>query len=165
MVGFYITGHPLAEYEEQLRKKVSLSSSQLNEFTEGEDHQSLVDGQKVLVGGMVVVKQKKLTKNNHMMAFITLEDLYGTMEVIVFPTAYQRYTHLVEEEKMVLVEGRLNIKDEEAPVVIADRITPLVEMKTQKLYIKISKDRDITTFERIKPILQRHGGNLSLIHI
>ena len=163
MVGFYITGHPLAEYEEQLRKKVSLSSSQLNEFTEGEDHQSLVDGQKVLVGGMVVVKQKKLTKNNHMMAFITLEDLYGTMEVIVFPTAYQRYTHLVEEEKMVLVEGRLNIKDEEAPVVIADRITPLVEMKTQKLYIKISKDRDITTFERIKPILQRHGGNTPVI--
>ena len=55
------------------------------------------------------------------------------------------------------------MKDEEAPVVIADRITPLVEMKTQKLYIKISKDRDITTFERIKPILQRHGGNTPVI--
>ena len=163
MVGFYITGHPLSEYEEILRKKVSITSDKINEFTEGEENSPLYDGQKVIVGGMITNVQKKMTRNNNMMAFIILEDLFGTMEIIIFPTIYQNFSHMIDVEKILLIEGKLNIKEEEEPVIICNKISPLTNIKTEKLYIKISREVDHSIFEIIKPILKKHAGNTPVI--
>lgn len=163
MVGFYITGHPLSEYEEILRKKVSITSDKINEFTEGEENSPLYDGQKVIVGGMITNVQKKMTRNNNMMAFIILEDLFGTMEIIIFPTIYQNFSHMIDVEKILLIEGKLNIKEEEEPVIICNKLTPLINIKTEKLYIKISREIDHSIFENIKPILKEHAGNTPVI--
>ncbi|WP_213818775.1 DNA polymerase III subunit alpha [Garciella nitratireducens] len=163
MVGFYITGHPLSEYEDILRKKVSITSDKLHEMLE-EGNSRLRDGHKVIIGGMVAQRKKKITKNNHMMAFLTLEDLFGTMEVIVFPKIYKRFSHLLEEENIVFVQGKLNIKEEEEAVIIAEKIFPLINVNMKKLYIKISKDLDYKVFEEsIKPILQRYSGDIPVI--
>ena len=164
MVGFYITGHPLSEYEDILRKKVSITSDKLSEALEGEGSNPLMDGQKVIIGGMVTQKKKKITKNNHMMAFITLEDLFGTIEVIVFPTIYKRFSHLLEEEKIVFIEGKLNIKEEEEATIIAEKIIPLTRIKAEKLYIKIPKNIEHEVFEKnIKPILKKYSGDTPVI--
>ncbi len=164
MVGFYITGHPLSEYEDILRKKVSITSDKLSEALEGEGSNPLMDGQKVIIGGMVTQKKKKITKNNHMMAFITLEDLFGTIEVIVFPTIYKRFSHLLEEEKIVFIEGKLNIKEEEEATIIAEKVIPLTRIKAEKLYIKIPKNIEHEVFEKnIKPILKKYSGDTPVI--
>ncbi len=163
MVGFYITGHPLSEYEDILRQKVSITSVKINEYSEGEGNTPLYDGQKVIVGGMITKIQRKLTKNNNMMAFILLEDLFGTMEIIAFPPVYENFSHLIEMDKIVLIEGRLNTKEEEEPVIISNRISPLVNIKTEKLYIKIPIGIANSIFEKIRPILREHKGNTPVI--
>ncbi|MCR1899157.1 DNA polymerase III subunit alpha [Irregularibacter muris] len=164
MVGFYISGHPLAEYEELLKRKVSITSDQLYHGDEEEGQENFLrDEQKVIVGGIIAHKKQKITKNNHMMAFITLEDLYGPMEVIVFPTIYRKFNHLLEEDKAVIIEGRLNLKENEEPVIICEKVTPLVKIKTQKLYIKIPTSLDHSIFSEIKPILMKYEGNTPVI--
>lgn len=164
MVGFYITGHPLSEYEDILRKKVSITSDKLSEILEGEGSNLRMDGQKVVIGGMVTQKKKKITKNNHMMAFITLEDLFGTIEVIVFPTIYKHFSHLLEEEKIVFIKGKLNIKEEKEATIIAEKIIPLTRIKAEKLYIKIPKNIEHKVFEKnIKPILKKYAGDTPVI--
>ena len=163
MVGFYITGHPLSEYEEMLRRKVSITSDKINEYIDEDGNNTLYDQQKVIVGGMITKIQRKLTKNNNMMAFILLEDLFGTMEVIVFPPVYENFSHLLEVDKIVIIEGRLNTKEEEEPVIISNKISPLVNIKTEKLYIKISEGIEHSIFDKIKPILREHKGNTPVI--
>lgn len=166
MVGFYITGHPLSEYQEVLSKKVSITSDKLKEIGENNTNQSekLVDGRQVIVGGLITQKKKKITKNNNMMAFLTLEDLYGSMEVIVFPAVYKRFSHLIDVEKIVFMRGKLNIKEEEEAVILCDHITPLKKTKMERLYIKIPKNVNRTIFDKnIKPILKKHSGNTPVI--
>lgn len=165
MVGFYISGHPLSEYEEVLKNKISITSNQINDFNEGQEGEknNLKDGQKVIVGGLVNYKNMKLTKNNNRMAFITLEDLYGTIEVILFPNIYQKFGSLVDLEKTVLIEGKLNVKEDEAPVIICDKVVPLHQVNRKKLYLKIPINLGSQIFEEVKPILMKSKGTTPVI--
>ena len=95
VLGVYISGHPLEEYEEKWRKNINATT---NDFIWDEEtgKTKVSDNEKVIVGGMITDKTIKYTKNNKTMAFLTLEDLLGTVEVIVFPRDYERYQYLSE---------------------------------------------------------------------
>ncbi len=119
MLGLYISGHPLKEFEDDLNTQVNLFSSSLNQNRSEvtgdgeeliEELKNVYDGMPVTVGGIIASKKSKTTKNNNLMAFITLEDLYGYMEVIVFPTIYERFSNLIVEENIVIVNGRISLK-------------------------------------------------------
>lgn len=145
MLGLYISGHPLSEFEEELNKMVSLYSSELNEEVNQsdeaysfDDKKNIYDGMNVVVGGIITSKKTKTTRNNNLMAFLTIEDLFGTMEVIVFPTTLEKYSKLIIEENIVLIKGRISVKEEEQNKIICEEISPLKKMRVQKVYLRVN---------------------------
>jgi DNA polymerase III subunit alpha len=143
MLGLYISGHPLSEHEEEIEAEVTIFSSDLN-TTAAEQDESLslsggkgvTDGMNAVIGGIIADKKTKTTKSNNLMAFVTLEDLYGSMEVIVFPTILEKYDKLLQVENIVLISGRISIKEEEQAKIICEEVRPLRKQKVQKLYLK-----------------------------
>ena len=129
MLGLYISGHPLAELKEQIEKMTNISTLKIRESLDELEETGKFpykDGQSVKFAGIINSIKKKYTKNNKIMAFVTIEDLYGTMEVIVFENAYQTAGANLMEDNIVLVEGRLSIReDEENVTIIANKIGPL----------------------------------------
>lgn len=147
MLGLYISGHPLREYEDQLNKYVTVFSSDLNlNAGNGEEEmginevRGLTDGQIVVVGGIIAGKKTKMTKSNNIMAFVTLEDLHGSMELIVFPKILSQYSDLITEDNIVLVKGRISMKEEELPKVICEEISTL--KKTDNNFYSISNNNN-----------------------
>ena len=94
------------------------------------------------------------------MAFLTIEDMYGSIECIVFPRTYENYNNLLAEDGLIVIEGRLSISEVEEPKIICEKIMPLNKYKLDKVYIKISKDKPNNIFNKIKPILQRYPGDV-----
>lgn len=115
MTGLYFSGHPLEEYEETLKVQISHHISDIisKESLEGnmvDAINSIKDGDKVIVGGMITHVSKKLTRNNDMMAFIVLEDLYSSIEVIVFPKIFNITRSIINEDEVVLLKGRVSLR-------------------------------------------------------
>jgi DNA polymerase-3 subunit alpha len=179
MLGLYISGHPLSEYENEINRKVNLFSKDLNlmdsetiENTGINGAKAIHDGMAVSVGGIIVTKKSKTTKSNNLMAFITLEDLYGTMEVIVFPAVLSRFSGLVMEENVILVNGRISMKEEETPKIIADTILPLKTVlgkeaaaknrdnKSRRLYLKINDSENAEFMESLCALLDFFSGSI-----
>ncbi len=132
MIGFYISGHPLEKYREQIEKTSNINSIQLS----GEDLEQgmeLKDGQFVKYIGIVTSIKKKYTKNNTIMAFVTIEDLYGTAEIIVFDSVYSKASNILIEDSIVLVEGRISIREDEASTIVARDIKLFNTENTTKL--------------------------------
>lgn len=123
MVGVYITAHPLDDYAKLIEQSASVTTDELAHSGENPDIQ---DGMEVCLAGIVNQKKTLVTKKNTMMAFLQLEDLYGVIEVIVFPNIYEKARELLEEDSIILVKGTVNFKEDEAPKVLADRISGLV---------------------------------------
>ena len=129
MLGLYISGHPLEELKEQIEMCSNFSTLKIREALEEQGQTGnfpLKDGQNVKFAGIINSIKKKYTKNNKIMAFVNIEDLYGSLETIVFENAYQQAGETLMEENIVLVEGRLSIREEEQNVtIIANKIVPL----------------------------------------
>ena len=129
MLGLYISGHPLEELKEQIEMSSNISTLKIREALEEQEQTGtfpLKDGQSVKFAGIINSIKKKYTKNNKIMAFVNIEDLYGNIETIVFENAYQQAGTALMEESIVLVEGRLSIREEEQNVtIIANKIVPL----------------------------------------
>ncbi|RKD33408.1 DNA polymerase III subunit alpha [Thermohalobacter berrensis] len=164
MLGVYISGHPLSSYSSELKRISTVNSSEINEISENveeKNHAStLKDGSRVIMGGIIVEKKNKITKNNNMMAFATFEDLYGTVDLIIFPATYDKYSKYIEEDNIVVVEGRLSISEEENPKIICEKITPLVKTNKEKLYLKVPRNKSLNLLNNLKVILSRHSGNI-----
>ena len=143
MLGVYITDHPLNEYADRIRELVSVTSEQLSAAAEPEHHDGneIVDGMSVIMAGMITGKKNLVTKNNKMMAFVDLEDLYGTVEVVVFPNVYERFSHSIAEDKVVIIKGKLNFKEEEVPKLLADTIVDIHELEENLELLKAEQDR------------------------
>lgn len=126
MVGVYITDHPLNEYTDRIKNLVTTTSEELASVVESETPDSHIkDGMTVTMAGMIAGKKNLVTKNNKMMAFVDLEDLYGEVEVVVFPNVYERCRDAIEEDKVVVVKGKLNFKEEEMPKLLADSVVDI----------------------------------------
>lgn len=132
MLGLYVSGHPLNEYEEEILEQTTINSSDFGDIgAEGVGHaeneaasggKNLIDGRLVTVGGIIAEKTTKTTKSNNLMAFVTLEDLYGSMEIIVFPNILTRYGSMLVNENAVFIDGRLSIREEEQPKIICESV-------------------------------------------
>lgn len=122
VMGVYLSGHPLDKVRETLECYTSIKSSDL-EYDE-EDEECIKDGQRVVAGGILNEKKVIFTKMNKKMAFLTLEDTLGTMEVIVFPNLYEQFARY-SEESVFIVRGRISVKEETTAVILADEITTL----------------------------------------
>ena len=121
VLGVYITGHPLEEYEERWRKNITAVTS---DFVPDEETgvPKVIDGAKVTVGGMIINKTIKYTKTNKVMAFLTLEDLVGTVEIAVFPRDYEKNSAMMNVDDKVFVRGRVNAEDDKASKLICETI-------------------------------------------
>ncbi len=154
MLGIYISGHPLEKLREQIMHSTNINSMDLVQISEqnlvnnadnsanGDEMENVqernskpkfVDGQKVKYAGIITSIKKKYTKNNKIMAFITIEDLYGTAEVLAFENAVIGAGRSLVEENIVLIDGRLSIRDDQEPTIIANEIKDLGEEKNQRL--------------------------------
>ncbi len=130
MVGVYITDHPLKEYEEEIRRFSTITSEELAGTAEAENGSDRIeDGMTVTMAGMITSKKTLVTKNNKMMAFVDLEDLYGEVEVVVFPNVYERCREAVSADNVVVVRGKLNFKEEEMPKLLADSVVGIRDVE------------------------------------
>jgi DNA polymerase-3 subunit alpha len=162
MLGLYISGHPLEEYKSELEASVSITTAELATDNETETQEALdnfeLDGKKVTMGGIIVSVKQKTTKTNNMMAFVELEDLYGTIEIIVFPKIYDRCKSLLIPDTIVLVDGRISQKEEEAAKIICDTVRSLKKHAGKKLYIKINTEQQPEIMEKLKRVLAEYKG-------
>jgi DNA polymerase-3 subunit alpha len=124
MTGVYISGHPLDEYKDEL-SSFPIDRAALAAMVEEPDGGMAHDGQIVEMAGLVAEKRLKATKTGGMMAFVQLEDLRGITEALIFSRIYEKYAHLLEPEALIVLRGRLSIREEEAPKLIPDEIRPL----------------------------------------
>ena len=119
VLGIYISGHPLEEYETCWRKNISAVTTDFMP-DEQSGQPKVRDGQQVIVGGMITEKTIKYTKTNKVMAFLTLEDLLGTVEIVVFPRDYEKNVRLMEIDEKVFIKGRVSVEEERASKVICE---------------------------------------------
>ncbi|MBO4292944.1 MAG: DNA polymerase III subunit alpha [Clostridia bacterium] len=151
MLGIYISGHPLAKMKEQMEAVTTINSMNLKQIDEQNTTQDgaeqgvniqekpkYKDGQNVKYAGIITAIKKKYTKNNKIMAFVTVEDLYGQTEVLVFENAYMKAGSSLTEENIVVVDGRLSIREDDSCTIIANDIKDLADQKPKQLIIDIT---------------------------
>ena len=128
VLGIYVSGHPLEEYSDLWMKYMTHTT---NDFAFDEETRTtkVVDNATAVVGGMIVDKKIKYTKNDKVMAFITLEDLVGNMEIIVFPKDYEKYGDLLREDAKVFVKGRVSIEEEKDGKMICEQVVDFEKAK------------------------------------
>ena len=121
MLGIYISGHPLDSIRESIIKNTNINSLDLKKIGDNEEESNFKDGQNVKYAGTITSVKKKYTKKNTIMAFVTVEDLYGSAEIIIFDSVYNRVSNILIEDNIILVEGRLSIKEDDvAKIVVRD---------------------------------------------
>ena len=130
VLGVYVSGHPLEEYEQRWRRSISATTL---DFQPDEEtgHSKVRDGSREVVGGLIAAKTIKHTKTNKVMAFLTLEDLLGTVEVVVFPKDYEKNKQYLEDDSKIFVRGRVSEEDESASKLICENIVPFEEIKKE----------------------------------
>lgn len=163
VLGFYISGHPLEEYEAQWKRGITHVTSDFLPVEEGEEVK-LRDGEHVVIGGILAAKTTKTTKSNQMMAFITIEDLVGSVEVLVFPRDYEKNNRLLKVDDKVFVSGRVSGEEDKASKLILERIVPF-ETIHKELWIQFADLREYQESEsELYRILMNSEGKDS-VHI
>ena len=158
VLGIYISGHPLEEYEKLLLKNVTAVTTDF--YVDDETGSTRVrDNQNVIIGGMITSKTVKVTKNNKLMAFISLEDLVGVVEVIVFPNDYERHQKYLEEDQKVYIRGRVSASEDQQAKLICERIIPFDELP-KEIWIKFdNKDVYMQREAELCRMLEPESGN------
>mgnify|MGYP004548305611 FL=1 len=138
VLGIYLSGHPLERYRNIMEKMISAKTT---DFQPDEESgiPKVYDGQKVIIGGMITEKTIKYTRNNKVMAFLTVEDLLGTVEVVVFPRDYEKWQSMLNEDARVFVQGRVNAEDDKPSKLILEKVRAFEDMP-QELWIQF-KDK------------------------
>lgn len=161
MLGIYISGHPLEKLKKEILSKTTIDTMKMKELLEENENSGGVpykDGQIVKYAGIITGIKKKYTKKNTLMAFVTIEDLYGQAEIITFENCYMQAQDKLMEENIVLVTGRLSIREEEPPTIIATNIENLAEKKETKLELDI-RGIDELTKERLRGAIRFFMGD------
>jgi len=158
VLGIYISGHPLEEYAQSLTKNVTAVSSDF--YVEERTSEARVkDNAKVIIGGMITSKTVKSTKNNQLMAYITMEDLVGAVEVIIFPRDYERYQKYLSVDQKVYIRGRVSALEEQQAKLICENIIPFDEV-TKEIWIKFdSKEVYMQREQELYRMLDGEDGN------
>lgn len=162
VLGVYISGHPLEEYEEKWRKNISAVTT---DFQPDEEtgNPKVRDGAKEVVGGMITSKTIKYTKTNKVMAFLTLEDLVGTVEVVVFPRDYEKNVRLMDVDAKVFVQGRVSAEEEKSSKLICEKIYSFDEAP-RELWLQFeNKEVYLKQEETLFDILKDSDGRDSVV--
>ena len=130
VLGIYLSGHPLEEYEEKWRKNISAVTADFM-LDEETNAVKIKDNQSVVIGGIITEKTIKYTKQNKAMAFITVEDLFGTVEVIIFPRDYEKYSRYLNEDEKVFVAGHANVEEDKNGKLICEKIYSFDDTKRE----------------------------------
>ena len=146
VLGLYISGHPLEDYVDVMKRNIT---RQTIDFTvaDGERVPRVKDNETAVIGGLIENKVVKTTKTNNMMAFITIEDLLGTVEVIVFPRDYENYRPLLENDRKVFVKGRVTVEEDKPAKMICQKIVPFDEVPNQ-LWIQFTDKQSYLAAEQ-----------------
>ncbi|MBR9945538.1 DNA polymerase III subunit alpha [Clostridiaceae bacterium Marseille-Q4145] len=165
VLGFYISGHPLEEYEEQWKRGISHVTADFLPPEEGEE-QRIRDGERAIVGGMITSKTMKATKNNKMMAFITVEDLVGSVEVIVFPRDYEKNASMLNVDSKVFVSGRISAEEDRASKLILEKIVPF-DIPKKELWIQFSDMEEYSRREQelYRALMDSEGEDEVIIYV
>ena len=157
VLGVYISGHPLEEYAKFLMKNVTAVTTDF--YVDDETGESRVrDNQNVIIGGMITSKTVKVTKNNKLMAFISLEDLVGTVEVLIFPNDYERHQKYLEEDQKVYIRGRVSASEDQQAKLICEKIVPFDEIP-KEIWIKFdSKENYMQREQELYRMLELESG-------
>ena len=147
VLGVYISGHPLEEYEEQWKKAISATTLDF-QLDEESNHSKVHDGAREIIGGFITEKTMKATKTNQMMAFVTLEDLLGTVEVVVFPRDYEKNRNLLEVDRKVFIKGRVSEEDDKPSKLICEKVIPFNQIK-RELWIQFPDKADYLKNEQL----------------
>lgn len=161
VLGIYVSGHPLQKYMDSLEKQTTAKST---DFEPDEESGRAVvrDGQHYVVGGLISNVTAKLTKNNQNMAFVTLEDLYGTVEIIVFPTIYQNVKPYLIEDQGIYVKGRASVSEESGKL-IAEYIVP-IEQIPKEVWIQTENIEEFTEKQqKLYGIIRKHPGKDEIV--
>ena len=164
VLGIYLSDHPLRAYSNIIGKYSNFSTGDLEDDAYNEKN---FDGKRVKVVGIVESINKKFTKNQKIMEFVKFEDLYGTMELIVFPQKYEQYSDILNEDEILIVTGRLNIIEGEDPKILVDNIQSIKSISSvekldetePKLFLRITKNMPSYILDKVKPILLNSKGN------
>ena len=164
MIGIYISGHPLEKIKEAIQRQTNINSIQIKDLN-GENAGNFKDGQNVKYAGTITSVKKKYTKRNTIMAFVTVEDLYGSAEIVVFDSVFSRCDNILVEENIVIVEGRLSIKEDEDARIIVQNIKEFSEenntrdnIRKNTVIIDITELNE-TQKERLKGAIRFFSGD------
>ena len=153
VLGIYLSGHPLDRYRSIMEKMISARTIDFQPSDE-EDNESgapdesrVRDNQKVIIGGMITEKNVKYTKNNKVMAFLTLEDLLGTVEVMVFPRDYEKWQNMINEDARVFIQGRVSAEDDKASKLILEKVRAFSDIP-RELWIQFESKDDYNQKEK-----------------
>lgn len=170
MTGVYVSGHPLDEYRKEL-EALEINTAWVAELKERPDAGIDEDGHQVVMGGILTALRPKATKKGAMMGFITLEDLTGQIECLLFPRIFERYNKLLELDMPVLLTGHLSVREEEDTKLLVDVVEPLVQLPPPeepmsdierakrspvKLYLRMQRSQ----MDEVKEVLQRQPGKV-----
>lgn len=162
MMGLYVSGHPLDEYVDIIQKKATVTTKDINvnnreDDEEVEEIMSNInyDGKEVTMCGLITNVKRIFTKNNRQMAFSDFEDMYGSIETVFFPNVYEKQSGLISSEKVVELRGKINIKENEKPKILVEKIKEL--KNEERLYIKLPSNDKINT-DKIFEIVKEYEG-------
>ncbi len=162
VLGIYISGHPLEEYQEMWRRNITNTTADFILDEEG-GTVGAQDGRTATIGGMIAEKKIKYTKNEKVMAFLQVEDLFGSVEVIVFPGQYEKYGRDIVEDNKVFIKGRISVEEEKDGKLICEQITPF-ENVSRKLWIKFpTKEEYEAHKEELFDALRQSEGKDSVV--
>ena len=139
VLGIYLSGHPLEKYRNIMEKMISARTIDFQPDDET-GIPKVYDGQKVIIGGMITEKTIKYTRNNKVMAFLTVEDLMGTVEIVVFPRDYEKWQTLINEDARVFIQGRVNAEDDKPSKLILEKVRAFDDIP-REIWIQF-KDRE-----------------------
>ena len=161
VLGVYVSGHPLEQYEDKWRKNVKSFTKDF--ITDEEGNTIAKDNTVTIVGGMIDTITLKTTRNGKTMAFITLEDLYGVMEILIFPNVLERYRYMLKENEKIFVKGKVSIGDDEQGKLICDQIISFDKVP-RELWIQF-KDKNEYMFKEneLLEVIRNSDGNDTLI--
>ena len=158
MLGVYLSGHPLESYQDMLKSVCNASSLDFA-YDEEEGMVNVAPGKDYILGGIASVVNIKLTRNNQRMAFITLEDLVGSVEVIVFPRDFEKYKDLIEEGRKYIISGKASLEENDAAKLIAGKIIPFEEVP-REVWLQFENKAELEKVEdELNKIFEGNKGN------
>ncbi len=169
-IGMYLSGHPCEEYSDKISKITKFTIGDVLTAVEKDEegnfqivNDKICDGMFIKLCGIISTRKNKITRNSSQMAFVTIEDVFGSIEVLVFPKVLTKYSYLLEEESIVVIEGKLSLREDEEPKLLCETVSRIenVESVPKTIFIKIPQ-KENSAIEKLKTVVASFKGDVSV---